>query len=45
MSSLYDLSQTDFFKRNFVTITLKMKHYAIMQYGTRHRLNESNGLS
>ena len=44
VSSLYDLCQTDFFKRNSVsvTITLKTKHYAIMQYGTRHRSNESN---
>ena len=41
MSPLYDLCQTVFL-RNFVTITLKTKHYAKMQYGTRHRLNESN---
>ena len=30
MSSLYDLCQTDF-KKKFVTITLKTKHYDIMQ--------------
>ena len=45
MSSLYDLCQTYFYKKNFVTITLKTKHYDIMQYRTRHRLNESNRLS
>ena len=43
MSSLYDLCQM-IFQRNFVTITLKTKHYAItiMQFRTGHRLNENN---